>query len=307
MAADRALLDQRCSLLRALHVPGTPLVLANAWDAASAREVVAAGFPAVATTSGGVAATLGYADGQEAPVDEMYAAAARMARSVDVPVSVDSEAGYGLAPDALVDRLLTAGAAGCNLEDSDHAGGGLLDVHQHAGWLAAVRHAAIARDYGLVINARIDVFIGQEQQETPALLHDAVRRAREYIDSGVDCVFPILLHDVDVIIAFLDAVHFPVNIFAVPSAPSNATLAKMGVARISYGTSLHRQSMRELALHLKESRKVEVPQNPGTVIPGCSCHVTPPSLVVHKPDGTKVQPCRASTNPMPSAPPAPPN
>jgi 2-methylisocitrate lyase-like PEP mutase family enzyme len=251
MAIDRALLDQRCSLLRALHVPGTPLVLANAWDAASARAVVAAGFPVVATTSGGVAATLGYNDGQDAPVEEMYAAAARVVRSVDVPVTVDSEAGYGLDPETLVDRLLAVGAAGCNLEDTDHTGGGLLDVREHAEWLSEVRRAAIARDYGLVINARIDVFIRQEQQEAPALLDDAITRAREYIDAGADCVFPILLHDVDVITAFLDAVHFPVNIFAVPAAPSNATLAKMGVARISYGASIHRQSMRDLAAHLK--------------------------------------------------------
>jgi 2-methylisocitrate lyase-like PEP mutase family enzyme len=253
MAINRALLDQRCSLLRALHVPGTPLVLTNAWDAASARAVVAAGFPVVATTSGGVAATLGYEDEQNAPPDEMFAAAARIARSVDVPVTVDSEAGYGLAPDELVERLLDAGAAGCNLEDTDHAAGGVLaDPGQHAQWLAAVRRAAIDRDYGLVINARIDVFIGQREQETPALLQDAVARAREYIDAGADCVYPINLHDADVIAAFLDAVQFPVNIFAVPSAPSNATLAGMGVARISYGTLLHRQAMRELAAHLQD-------------------------------------------------------
>jgi 2-methylisocitrate lyase-like PEP mutase family enzyme len=250
MAIDRVLLDQRCSLLRALHVPGTPLVLANAWDAASARVVVAAGFPVIATTSGGVAATLGYEDGQDAPVDEMYAAAARIVRAVDVPVTVDSEAGYGLAPEALVERLLEVGAAGCNLEDSDHAGGGLLDAHEHAAWLSEVRRAATARDYGLVINARIDVFVGQQQQETPALLEDAVRRAREYIDSGVDCVFPILMHDVDVITTFLDAVQFPVNIFAVPPAPSNTVLATMGVARISYGTSIFRQLMGDLKAKL---------------------------------------------------------
>jgi 2-methylisocitrate lyase-like PEP mutase family enzyme len=246
MAIDRVVLDQRCSLLRALHVPGTPLVLANVWDAASARAVVSAGFPVVATTSGGVAATLGYEDGQDAPVDEMFAAAARIARSVDVPVTVDSEAGYGLRPDALVDRLLEAGAAGCNLEDSDHTAGGLVPPREHAEWLAAVRHAAIDRDYGLVINARIDTFVGQQQQETPALLDDAIARAREYINAGVDCVFPILMHDVDVITAFLDAVHFPVNIFAVPPAPSNAVLAGMGVARISYGTSIFRKVMRDL-------------------------------------------------------------
>ncbi|MHB8487707.1 MAG: isocitrate lyase/phosphoenolpyruvate mutase family protein [Candidatus Dormibacteria bacterium] len=114
-------------------------MLPNAWGAASARAVVAAGFPVVATTSGGVAATLGYADGQDAPPDQMFAAATRIARSVDAPVTIDSEAGYGLAPEVLVERLLDAGAAGCNLEDSDHAAGGLIDAQRHAEWLAAVR------------------------------------------------------------------------------------------------------------------------------------------------------------------------
>src|SRR5947207_1634165 len=92
-------LQARCDLLRALHVPGTPLVLPNAWDVPSARVVVAAGFPVVATTSAGVAAVLGYEDGERAPASEMFFAAGLIARSVDVPVTADTEAGYGLSPD----------------------------------------------------------------------------------------------------------------------------------------------------------------------------------------------------------------
>src|SRR5215210_3862665 len=98
-------LEQRCDLLRSLHMPGTPLVLPNAWDVATARAVVAAGFPVVATTSGGVAATLGYEDHEGAPADEMLAAAARITQSVDVPVTVDAEAGYGMGPEELVAAL----------------------------------------------------------------------------------------------------------------------------------------------------------------------------------------------------------
>ena len=108
-------LEARCDLLRSLHVPGEPLVLPNVWDAASARAVVAAGFPVVATTSGGVAAALGYEDHEGAPGDEMLAAAARIAGSVDVPVTVDAEAGYGLEPAELVAALERTCAAGCNL------------------------------------------------------------------------------------------------------------------------------------------------------------------------------------------------
>src|SRR4051812_13717636 len=111
-------LAAKCDLLRSLHVPGRPLVLPNAWDAASARAVVAAGFPVVATTSAGVAAALGYDDHEGAPAGEMLAAAARIARAVDAPVTVDAEAGYGLTADELAAALLDVGAAGCNLEDT---------------------------------------------------------------------------------------------------------------------------------------------------------------------------------------------
>src|ERR687896_1921163 len=123
-AAD---LESRCDLLRSMHRPGAPLLLPNAWDAATARVVVAAGFPVVATTSWGVAESLGYEDDERAPADEMLAAAARIARGVEVPVTVDAEAGYGMQPAELVAALRSAGAAGCNLEDSDYAAGELRD------------------------------------------------------------------------------------------------------------------------------------------------------------------------------------
>ena len=153
-------LQSRCDVLRSLHRPGAPLLLPNAWDVATARAVVAAGFPVVATTSGGVAATLGYEDHEGAPGDEMLAAAARIARGVEVPVTVDAEAGYGMAPAELVAALQSAGAAGCNLEDTDHTDESLRDPDRHAEWLGAVRQAASADGYPLVINARVDVFLG---------------------------------------------------------------------------------------------------------------------------------------------------
>jgi 2-methylisocitrate lyase-like PEP mutase family enzyme len=125
--SQRADLQRRCDLLRSLHRPGDPLLLPNAWDVATARAVVDAGFPVVATTSGGIAGTLGYEDHEGAPGEEMLAAAARIARGVNVPVTVDADAGYGIEPAELADALLSAGAAGCNLEDTDHAAGVLRD------------------------------------------------------------------------------------------------------------------------------------------------------------------------------------
>jgi 2-methylisocitrate lyase-like PEP mutase family enzyme len=241
-------LQRRCDLLRSLHTPGAPLLLPNAWDVATARAVVAAGFPVVATTSGGVAAALGHEDHEGAPADEMLAAAARIARAVEVPVTVDAEAGYGMEPAELVAALRRAGAAGCNLEDSDHAAGRLRDPDRHAEWLAAVRRAASEADYPLVINARVDVFLapflagaGPGTQEE--LLPDALRRANAYFEAGVDCVYPITLWEPDALRRFVSESRGPVNVVRLPQAPSLSELASLGVARVSWATFLHRGAM----------------------------------------------------------------
>jgi 2-methylisocitrate lyase-like PEP mutase family enzyme len=240
-------LQHRCGVLRSLHVPGSPLVLPNAWDAASAKAIAAAGFPAVATTSGGVAATLGYEDHEGAPADEMLAAAARIARAVDVPVTIDVEAGYGIEPEALVAMLANAGAAGCNLEDTDHARGELRDAARQAEMLRAVRSAASGRGYALVINARIDVFLpdvlaGSDRPQGE-LVPEALDRAHAYLDAGADCVYPIALWEREALRNFVSRAAGPVNILKTPPAPSVAELRGLGVARISYASLLHRDTM----------------------------------------------------------------
>jgi 2-methylisocitrate lyase-like PEP mutase family enzyme len=237
-------LQSRCELLRSLHRPGTPLLLPNVWDVATARAVVAAGFPVVATTSAGVAQTLGYQDHEGAPADEMLAAAARIARGVGVPVTVDAEAGYGMQPAELVAALRSVGAAGCNLEDTDHSAGTLRDPDRHAEWLGAVREAASADGYRLVINARVDVFLGpllagagSETQEE--LVPEALRRANAYLEAGVDCVYPIALWEIDALRRFMSGVRGPVNVVRLPQAPPLAELAALGVARVSWGHLLY--------------------------------------------------------------------
>ena len=141
---------EQADLFRNKHRGPRLLLLPNAWDAMSARVFVAAGFDAIATTSGGVAATLGYEDHEGAPAEEMLAVAARIARDVEVPVTVDAEAGYGMEPAELVAALRSTGVAGCNLEDTDHAAGNLRDPDRHAEWLRAVRQAASEDGYPLV-------------------------------------------------------------------------------------------------------------------------------------------------------------
>ncbi len=249
-------LRNRCHLLRSLHQPGKPLLLPNAWDAATARAVVKAGFPVVATTSWGVAAALGYEDHEGAPAAEMLAAAARISRSVDVPVTVDAEAGYGMEPGALVAALRDAGAAGCNLEDTeytpgiphDHAAGVLRDRARHAKWLRSVREAAEASDYPLVINARVDCFLspfiaGAEAETQRRLVPEALERARAYLDAGADCVYPIALWEPVALGHFMSEVGGPVNVTRVPQVSSVADLAGLGVSRVSWALYLYFASM----------------------------------------------------------------
>jgi 2-methylisocitrate lyase-like PEP mutase family enzyme len=228
--------------LRSLHVPGRPLVLPNAWDAASARAVEAAGFLAVATASAAIAESLGYRDGEGTPVDAMFAAVARVVGAVAVPVSADMEAGYGLPAAELADRLLATGAVGCNLEDTDHRSGGLVDAELQAGRIAELRGAA---SVPIVINARIDVHlrrVGPPEQR----LREAIRRARLYLAAGADCVYPIGVADEPTISALVAGAGGPINIYAQPSAPPLARLAGLGVARVSYGPWLHRLAMQAM-------------------------------------------------------------
>lgn len=233
--------------LRSLHVPGTPLVLPNAWDAGTARLVVEAGFPVVATTSAAVAESLGYADHEGAPAGEMFAVVDRIVRAVDVPVTVDAEAGYGLPAAEFAARLAETGAVGCNLEDTDHVSGGLSPVSRQAEYLAAVRAAAP----DLVINARVDVFLGADDQE--AVLDDAVSRARAYVAAGADCVYPILVRSAMLLKSFVDAVGAPVNAALLPGM-TVAELASAGVARISLGPGLWRFTQKVLRERLAELR-----------------------------------------------------
>jgi 2-methylisocitrate lyase-like PEP mutase family enzyme len=216
--------------------------------------VVAAGFPVVATTSEAVATTLGYEDEERAPAEEMLAAAARIAKGVEVPVTVDAEAGYDMDPTELVAALRRAGAAGCNLEDTDHAAGRLRDPDQHAEWLRAVRQAASDDDYPLVINARVDPFFrpylaGADPGSQEDLVPEALRRANAYLEAGVDCVYPIVLWEPDALRRFMAGVHGPVNVACMPEGPGLDALAELGVARVSWGPFLHWDVM----THFKEA------------------------------------------------------
>jgi 2-methylisocitrate lyase-like PEP mutase family enzyme len=180
----------------------------------------------------------------------MLAAAGRIAGGVAVPVTVDAEAGYGMKPAELVGGLRELGAAGCNLEDTDHSSGELRDPAAHADRLRSIREAATEREYPLVINARIDVFVraglsGSAEGAQAELVSEALGRARAYSEAGADSVYPIGLWERDPLAEFVSESPGAVNVLKIPPAPSIAELAELGVARISWGGLLQRASIEE--------------------------------------------------------------
>jgi 2-methylisocitrate lyase-like PEP mutase family enzyme len=256
---DGSTRHDKAAILRALHVAGEPLVLPNAWDAASARMVETAGFPVVATSSGAIAQVLGYDDGERAAVAEVLAAATRIVRSVSLPVTVDFERGYGLAPPELVERLAASGAVGVNLEDSDPASGEMVDVAEQEDWLAAIRAAALSARVDLVINARTDSFL--RRAGTPAAqLSASIDRGRRYRAAGVDCVYPIGSGEPDVIRTLVDFIPGPVNVGYGPGHLTLAQLSDLGVARVSFGPILQLHLYRKFGSALLSA--VAADQNP---------------------------------------------
>jgi 2-methylisocitrate lyase-like PEP mutase family enzyme len=231
-------LVEKAALLGSLHVPGRPVVLPNAWDVTSARVFAEAGFAAIATSSGAIANSLGYDDGEYIPRDDMLAAIDRVARAVEIPTTADVERGYGLPADELIARLLDAGAVGCNLEDSDPQTGQLADCDEQAVWLRAVRASLDAAAVPIVLNARVDVHF-RAWGAADERLAEAVRRARRYREAGADCVYPLGLANPSDIERFVGAVDAPVNIAFRPRGPSFGELASLGVARVTFGPGLH--------------------------------------------------------------------
>jgi 2-methylisocitrate lyase-like PEP mutase family enzyme len=240
---------------RALHEGAKILLLPNVWDVASARVVEEAGFRAIATSSAGVAFSLGYPDGQKISRGEMLQAVARIVRAVRVPVTADAEAGYGERPeDAALTAagVIEAGAVGMNFEEA--AGeDGLADLTLQLEKIRAVRETATELNVRLVLNARTDVYLAQIGE--PASRYDeTVRRLRAYRDAGADCVFAPGVSDPEIIRRLVMDVRCPLNILAGPGAPSVPELQRLGVARVSLGSAPMRATLglvRRMAEELK--------------------------------------------------------
>jgi 2-methylisocitrate lyase-like PEP mutase family enzyme len=237
-------LADQANRLRELHRPGDPVVLPNAWDPPSARRLAATGAAALATSSVAVAEALGYEDGERTPPAEMLAAVGRICAAVELPVTADLEAGYGLAPDELVAGLLEAGAVGLNQEDTDHSTGELADPDVHAERLAAIKEPGRRAGVDVVLNARVDSFLRAAPDADPeSVLDDAIARGRRYAEAGADCVYPFAARGRAAIRRLVEEVGAPVNIVGVPGGLGRSELAALGVARVSFGGGLAQRAL----------------------------------------------------------------
>lgn len=250
--------SERAIQLLALHRADQPLLLVNAWDAASARILESLGSPAVATTSAGVAFSEGYPDGERISRDAMLARVAQVTRVVRVPVTADLESGYGPTVDdavATAHGAIAAGAVGMNFEDGTPNGDGLYDANVQAERIRAIRRAADERGIALVINARTDGFLKRVGPQS-ARLEEALRRGKLYRAAGADCIFVPGVDDraeIEMLARNLDA---PLNILANAKTPSIGELQRIGVARVSLGSGpygIAYAAFRNAALEARDS------------------------------------------------------
>jgi 2-methylisocitrate lyase-like PEP mutase family enzyme len=231
-----------------LHVKGAPLLLYNAWDAGSAKSILDAGAKAIATSSWAVAEAHGYRDGEAIPIGLVEQIVARIASTTDAPVTVDFEGGYSDDDSALaenVSRLLELGVIGINFEDRVVQGAGLYAIDRQARRIAAINDAAGKSGVDLFINARTDLFLGQEGDPAKSI-GDALDRAKAYAAAGASGFFVPGLRDDALIGRICDGVASPVNVMVMDGVPPTERLSELGVARISYGAIPYMRAMNAL-------------------------------------------------------------
>ncbi|PCJ90323.1 MAG: phosphonomutase [Hyphomicrobiales bacterium] len=241
---------EKAHYFASLHKAGDPLILYNIWDAGSAQVIEKAGANALATGSWSVAAAQGYADGEALPLDFLVQIAARIAASVDVPLSIDFEGGYGVATDVLVRnvaRIIETGAIGINFEDQVVGGEGLHPPDVQANRIEAARLTGEHAHMPLFINARTDLFLKEKDVTKHAsLMPQAKSRAKLYQQAGANGYFVPGLVDQSLIAEMCASTDLPVNVLKKDTSPSLAQLAAAGVARISYGPCPYFAAMEDL-------------------------------------------------------------
>lgn len=234
----RTTLAERAATLLKLHQPGNPVILPTVWDAWSARLAAGAGFAALTVGSHPMADSIGKPDNEGMSFDDVLDRVAQITAAVDVPVSVDIESGYGLPAARLIEGLLSVGAVGLNIEDTVHSEGKRLrSPAEHAELVGELRSAADAAAVHVVINARTDLFLRQDGEESDRV-DRAVARLNQAAAAGADVLYPVGRHHPDTLRRLTAELVLPVNAIALPDQDDPATFGPLGVARISFGPFL---------------------------------------------------------------------
>jgi len=234
------ILQERAQALLALHQPGNPVILPTVWDAWSARLAVDAGFAALTVGSHPLADSIGKADQEGMTFEDVLTRVKQITAAVDVPISVDIESGYGESPTRLITGLLDAGAVGLNIEDTVHSEGGRLrSSSEHAELVGDLRKAADAAGVHVVINARTDLFLRQDGDESDRV-DRAIARLKESAAAGADSLYPVGRHDPDTLRRLATELPLPINAIALPDQDDPASFGPLGVGRISFGPFFQR-------------------------------------------------------------------
>ncbi|MBS1518338.1 MAG: isocitrate lyase/phosphoenolpyruvate mutase family protein [Bacteroidetes bacterium] len=241
---------EKAELFLKYHHDKELLVLLNSWDAGSSRLIEASGFKAIATTSMGVSAALGYPDCQAITLDEMTGVVEKIVNTVQIPVTVDFEAGYGNNLDEIlnsVKKIISTGIVGINIEDSIDLKPELTDTEEFCERISAIRELSDSLGFHLVINARTDSFytsLGSQQEK----LSESIKRGNKYREAGADCIFVQPVWEKETISTLVNEINAPINILANPKAgvglpPSVKELQDIGVARLSIGSGLMKATL----------------------------------------------------------------
>lgn len=233
-------LAQKASALLALHIPGDPVVLPTVWDAWSAALAVDAGFVALTVGSHPVADSVGKPDGEGTSFEDLLARVAQITEKVDVPISVDIESGYGLPGEELIAGLLRVGAVGLNIEDTVHSEGKRLrSAEEHAALVGTLRTAADQAGVHVVVNARTDLFIRNDGDDSDRV-DRAIARLKQAAEAGADSLYPVGRHEPDVTRRLTSELPLPVNAIGLPDQDDPASFGPLGVGRISFGPFFQR-------------------------------------------------------------------
>ena len=239
---------EKAKLFLKLHNANNILVLPNIWNPIGARILESKSYPAIATASAAISASLGYQDGEKIKFTTHLDIIQRIAKSVDIPVSADVETGYSSNISELkksIDQIIDTGVVGINIEDSYAEGRSLRSLDEQCERITTIRETANNKEIHLVINARIDYFLLNPDYPKEDIINEIIKRANVYTKAGADCVYPIGIFELDTIIKLRKGIHSPINILSYDKSESLMTLSKVGINRVSFGPNIFRSCMKK--------------------------------------------------------------